>query len=128
MDTVILVLGGLGFLLSVYALWVRAKAVRNPAYRSLCDFSENISCSKAFSSKEGMIFMMPNPAWGIFFYAAILVWGWLEVSIVLFVLSIIGVLVSIYLAYVLYVKQKNFCLVCTTIYIINLLLYVFSWM
>ena len=46
----------------------------------------------------------------------------------IFYLAIISVIGSIYLAYTQITKIKSFCLVCSGIYLVNLLLLVFSYM
>ena len=40
----------------------------------------------------------------------------------IFLLSVLSVLGSFYLAYILYFKIKTFCVVCTSIYAVNVLL------
>lgn len=137
MTTAIVLLASLGFLLSCYALYVRwrvenARRTDHPrrtdaaVYKPLCDISDRISCTKAFLSKAGLTGGLPNPLYGIFFYPFIALLAYDNLPQMLFWASLIAVLVSVYLAYVSYVKQKNFCVVCTAIYLINILLVLFS--
>lgn len=41
----------IGALLSYYAYTVEVKAEADHSYQAMCDISEHISCTKAFSSK-----------------------------------------------------------------------------
>ena len=116
----------LGFLLSFYALNVKWRHLRSKTYKPLCDFRENISCTKAFASKYGKIGGLPNPVYGIVFYALVFWLASRGLNVYVLYLAILAVLGSIFLAYISYIKQRNFCLVCTGIYLINVLLLVFS--
>ncbi len=116
-----------GFLLSFYALLVKWKAEARKNYRPLCDINEYISCTKAFTSKYGNIAGLPNPAYGMMFYALVFVLRVYQLHTYVLILSVCAVLGSVYLAYLSYCKQRNFCLVCTAIYVINILLFVASY-
>ncbi|AJF61727.1 TPA: hypothetical protein HA239_01460 [Candidatus Woesearchaeota archaeon] len=115
----------LGLLLSVYALYVKERS-KDKKYRPLCDISRNISCTKAFSSRYYNRFLVPNPVIGGIYYTAIIALSFTYPWFV-FYASIPALLFSVYLAYVSYAKQKNFCLVCSSIYLINILLFISSF-
>ena len=118
------ILAILGILLSSYALYVKGKAESDKSYIPLCDINKHISCTRAFLSREGSMTGLPNPLLGIIFYALIFLFDVMEYRNALWYLSLIALAGSLYLADVSYVRQKNFCLVCTAIYIINFLLVV----
>lgn len=118
-DGLVLTFATLGFLLSSYALYVRWRAEHSSSYKPLCDIGDRISCTKAFLSKEGLTGGLPNPLYGVFFYPFIALLAYDNLPQMLFWASLIAVLVSVYLAYVSYVKQRNFCVVCTGIYLVN---------
>lgn len=124
---IIKILATLGFLISIYSLYVKIKKENNKNYKPICDINKNISCTKAFLSNEGSLIGLPNPLFGIFFYIIIFVLEYLNIHKAIFYFSLLAFLGSLSLAYVSYVKQKNFCIVCTSIYIINALLWFFSW-
>ncbi|MBI1968492.1 hypothetical protein HYS49_01135 [Candidatus Woesearchaeota archaeon] len=124
--TIFQLLAILGFFLSAYAFYVQRRAKKKKSYQPLCDLAKNISCTKAFLSKEGKIAVLPNMVYGIFYYALLFVLSFFVDGILLF-LTLPAVGASLFLAYVSYLKQRNFCLVCTTIYLINVLLAVSSW-
>ena len=120
---IIQLLAFIGLILSVYALYVKYRS-RSKQYKPWCDITENISCTKAFASRYGSLAVLPNPVYGVIAYLVILTFS---NSRYVFYLSMFLFLVSLYLAYLSYVKQKNFCLVCTAIYVINIILFIVSY-
>jgi vitamin-K-epoxide reductase (warfarin-sensitive) len=120
------ILATIGFFLSLYAFYIKNKYKKDPNYIPLCNLNKNISCTKAFSSSYSNIFYLPNSLYGILFYVLIFLLASLNLFNYIFPLSIISVLISLYLAYLLYFKVKSLCLICTSTYLINLLLLFFS--
>ena len=127
MKSIIWYLSIIGLILSIYALYVIKKS-KKKSYKPLCDISKNISCTKSFSSKEGKLAVLPNPWYGTLFYSIILILISLNQIKIIFFLSIFIGLITTYLAYISYIKQRNFCVVCTGIYIINFFLLIFSYL
>lgn len=123
----IIIVSAIGFLLSIYAYHTETKLHSIKNYKASCDINNRISCSKAFLSKYGKLLGIPNSLAGIFFYLLIIVLYFINIKIV-FYLSILSFLGSIPLAYWSYSKLKTFCLVCTSVYIVNLLLLIFSYL
>ena len=121
------VISVVGFLLSIYAYYVEKKSEKNKEYKAICDLSENMSCNKAFTSEYGKLMGISNSIYGIFFYILILLLIQYNYLNYVFYLALLSVLGSIYLAYISYFKLKNFCLVCTSIYTVNILLLIFSY-
>ncbi|MFH0776643.1 MAG: vitamin K epoxide reductase family protein [Patescibacteria group bacterium] len=121
------ILAGLGLLLSLYTLYLHWQSKRAENYKAACDLSDRMSCMKSIRSAEGKMFGLPNGVYGIGFYAAIGVATLSEFQNYLWPLAIIGMLFSVYFGYQLYFKVKTFCVVCTSIYLINLLLLIFAW-
>jgi len=117
----------IGIFLSIYAINVKRKSARSKQYKALCDINDKISCSKAFSSREGSILGLPNPIYGVLFYLLVLILYQSGFKILLFYMVLIACLGTLFLAYVLYFRQKNFCIVCTMIYLINILLLITSY-
>lgn len=116
-----------GITASAYAFWVERKIAHDHTYKPMCDLSDKISCSKVARSPYAQLFQFSNSMWGILFYISILCCSLLDYSKLLLILSIMGVVVSCGLAYILYTKIKSFCLVCTSLYIINILLLITSY-
>ncbi len=118
----IIVIACIGFGLSLYGFLIEQKIKKDPQYKPACDISDRISCSKPFLSSYGKLLSVSNTIVGLFFYALLGVFAWCEYTMLIFYCSLIAVVVSIYLAYILYAKIKVFCLLCTAIYIVNLAL------
>ena len=124
---IIQILSIIGFLLSVYAFKVERTRQKNKNYKAVCDINDRVSCTKAFGSKYGKTFGLSNSVYGMVFYFVIFLLSLSGLIEYVFYLSLLSVLSSIYLAYVLYFKVKSFCLVCIGVYLVNLLLLVFSY-
>ncbi|XP_029167012.1 vitamin K epoxide reductase complex subunit 1-like protein 1 isoform X2 [Nylanderia fulva] len=119
---------GLG--LSYYTYVVETKKEQDDSYKAMCDISENISCTKVFMTGYGKgfgllpknsVFNIPNPIYGLLFYIQIIVLSMINnytCSAAVVALGILSNILSIYLAYILYVFN-NICVVCVSIYIVN---------
>ena len=128
MALAIMILAIIGFLLSLYAFSIEKKSEKEKKYKPICDISDKISCTKAFSSKFGKTFGLSNSIYGIIFCIVIFLLALFGLINYIFYLSIPSVIYSIYLAYILYFKVKSFCLVCNGIYLVNILLLIFSYL
>lgn len=122
-----LVLGALGLVLSFYALHVEENFGRKKGYQAACDINEELSCTRAFTSQYGKTFGISNAFYGVLFYVIVLVLSIMNESGYILVLAILSVLGSAYLAYLQYAKVKTLCLVCTAIYVVNILLVIFAY-
>ena len=112
----------LGFLVSAYALYVMLKLDKSLAYSPKCDIRANISCSKALGSKYSKTLGIPNPFGGMVFYLFLFLLSFTSYMYLAVYFVGAAVLGSLYLAYISYCKQKNFCPVCTVIYLVNIVL------
>jgi len=126
MQTEIIILAIIGFILSLYALSIEKK-FKKEAYKPACDINDKISCTKALTSPYAKIFKIKNSLLGIFFYTLIIILAIISQIQTIFYLSIISVLGSIYLAYISYFKLKTICIICTSIYLVNILLLIISY-
>jgi len=122
----VMILAFIGLILSVYAYRVtqNLKHYPNADYKPICEISNRVSCKRAFTSKESALFFAPNSAWGMFYYFFMILLlenFWYTWALYL---SGVGLALSLYLGYILYYKQKNFCVVCWAIHAINLFLFV----
>jgi vitamin-K-epoxide reductase (warfarin-sensitive) len=125
----------IGLLLSIYAYYVEIKTKQNSKYKAVCDITEGASCGKVVTSEYGKIVDgISNSVGGIGFYILVLRLTFYNLPVLItslqaiFYLSVLSVLGSIYLAYLQYFKIKSLCVVCTAIYIVNILLVVFSYL
>ncbi|MFQ5621253.1 MAG: vitamin K epoxide reductase family protein [Candidatus Nanoarchaeia archaeon] len=114
----------LGFIISAYAFYVQSR-LKEKKYKPLCDFKKNISCSKALGSNYGKQLIFHNSLYGMVYYALFL-FAIFRAPSILFHMALLAVIVSAYLAYISYKVQRNYCLLCTTVYIINMLLLYYS--
>ena len=129
----------IGLVLSLYALHVETQASKDPNYVALCDISSlSMSCSKVFSSPYGKGFGLvgrilgddhpvnqTNSVYGIIFYSTMLLSAFLKsklVSTVQFYLTLVSVVGSLYLAYILYFILQELCPVCVSTYVLNIFL------
>ena len=112
-----------GVSLSGYACLVTRRmafaASMGKAYRPSCDLAASVSCSRAFTSPHASIFGIPNCAVGVAYYLAVLGLAHLGLGTPLLALAGVGLIPTLYLAYISSFRLKNFCLVCGAIYIIN---------
>lgn len=119
------ILAFLGLLVSLYAYTVERKA-RNQNYKAFCDFTDAMSCTKAFTSSYGKLFGISNALGGLIFYAVVLLLTFFGQMTFIFVLALVSFWGTLYLAYLSYFKMKNFCMVCNIIYLLNILLLIFA--
>ena len=116
-----------GLILSFYSLYVERKLVAQEDYSPVCDIRKNISCSAAFTSKYSKTLGINNSILGLGFYSAIFILYLTFYAPWILYLATFGMLTTIYLAYISYFKLKNFCLVCTSIYLVNILILILAW-
>lgn len=118
----ILILAAIGFCISVYTYLLEQKIKVQPNYKSACDLSDRVSCTKPMKSPYGAIFYFSNAIIGAAYYLMVIVVALLNMHTLLLFATICGCIVSAFLAYLLYFKIKSLCLLCTTLYIINIML------
>ena len=116
-----------GIVVSVYAYTVEMNVAQSAEYKPACDINDKVSCSKVMRSSYAKMLGISNALIGVAFYAVLFVLACFGAAALIFYLSIAAVLASIALAYISYFKIKSFCLVCTSVYLINVLLLVVSW-
>jgi len=113
------VLAVMGLLISAYGYFIEQKMKRDATYKPVCDISDNISCTKPFLSPYGKLMKVSNTVVGMGFYSTILAFSMLGYALPIFYLSVAAAGASLVLAYILYVKIRSLCLLCTAIYGIN---------
>lgn len=116
-----------GFLVSLYGYSVERRLKRDANFKPACDISDSVSCSRAFSSKYSKLFGISNTLAGLAFYALIMVLAWFEMDLLILLASIASGLMSLVFAYLLYFKVKSVCVICSVVYILNVLLLLISW-
>ncbi len=124
---VITLLSFAGLIISAYAYFIEQKLKKDVQYKPVCDLSEGMSCTKPIMSKYAKLFGISNALLGIIFYALLLLFAFLGFKNLLFFASIVAVIGSIVFASILYFKIKTFCLLCSSIYVINILLLIATY-
>ena len=124
----VILLAVLGFGISLYGYMVEWNVARDKTYKAACDISDRISCTKAFYSPYGKLFGISNTMAGMIFYAIVFILAIFGYIYLVRLLAVAGFLATILFAYLLYVKVKSYCLVCTATYVINILLLLCSLM
>lgn len=142
-DKVVLIATVVGSLLSLYAVYVEYEASQNDSFEALCDISDEVSCSKVFTSEYGKIFSylgiipkdsifdQPNALFGFVFYLAfLLLYLFLHHNdfgkLLLLSMGVASMILSAYLSYILAEVLKDLCVVCLSTYICNFSLFVCS--
>ncbi|XP_066485335.1 vitamin K epoxide reductase complex subunit 1 [Tiliqua scincoides] len=130
-----LLLCALGLALSVYAFHVETSKERDASYRAACDINSAVSCSRVFTSRWGCgfglvagllgphsVFNQPNSIFGIAFYILQIFLGFSSsglAAITLLGSSMVSIVGSLYLAYILFSVLHDFCVVCVSTYVLN---------
>jgi len=114
----------IGLAISAYTYVIEQKVKAEPTYKATCDLSDRVSCTKVIRSPYATMFYFSNSFLGLIFYTALAVlayWGALQL---VFVAAIGACCMSLVLAYILYAKIKTFCILCTSLYVVNFLILV----
>ncbi len=127
MNPTLTILSILGFILSCYAFYVEWKTHTTKKYRAVCDINDHMSCSAAFTSSYGKLLGIPNSILGILCYITLVLLLFLNLTTLFFYVTLLSCIASAGLAYILYFKMKNFCIVCSSIYLVNILLLIISY-
>ncbi len=118
---------GLGFVVSLYTYFIERKIAQNTHYKAACDLSDVVSCSKPIKSPYGKLFGISNALLGLAYYAFVFILVLLQSKIVLYIAALVAFLFSLYLAWLLYFRIRAFCILCTSTYVINLILLILTY-
>ena len=130
----ITMLGLLGINVSYYAIKVEHNARLTGKNNSMCDFNDKASCSRVLTSEYSRIFFnVPNTWFGFLFYLAVCIypmWPFILIpyrEMLFFMASTFSIMFSGYLAFVLYFKLQDVCVVCIASWIINAMIFYHSY-
>lgn len=126
MQIQIIICSLVGFFISLYAYYVESNIKKDASYKPACDINDRISCTKPLTSEYSNIFFVSNTLAGMAYYVFIACAAWLQLQAIVLATATLGCMMTFYLAYLLYFKVKSFCLVCSSLYLINILLFVFA--
>jgi len=127
MLTDVAVVSLVGLLLSLYAGYVERAFKKNEAYKAACDLSDRVSCTRTFASPYATLFGISNAYLGILFYTGMLLLALGGYTTLAFIGAVGSIAASLLFAYILYFKIKTLCVVCTSIYVVNILLLFFTY-
>ena len=134
----------IGYCLSLYAIHVESSAEDDSNYVAYCDISSKVSCSKVFLSEYGRIFShlgfiphnstldLPNAFYGTIFYILAAINYYYShrkafAADILLSLTVLSMVLSAYLSYILTFILEDVCVVCYSTYVCNVLLFSLSW-
>lgn len=120
--TIVLIIAFIGLAISIYGINVERSIRENNFYKPACDISSKISCSRPILSEYNKMLGISNIWASALYYCAIIISAFMELPMLPLILSIAGVAVSVTFAYILYFKIRSFCLICTSLYIVNIAL------
>jgi uncharacterized membrane protein len=123
----IIIIAVLGFLFSLYSFYVEKQIEKNKNYKAVCDVSAAISCSAAAKSDYSKVGGIANSIKGLVYYPLFALLALFGHITIIFYLSLASIVMTFYLIYVSYFKLKNYCIICSGIYIVNILLLYFSY-
>ena len=118
----IIILAVIGLIISIYGITVERKLEQDNQYKAACDISDSISCTRPMLSPYGKMLGISNILASAYFYVAIIIAALIKMPALLTLLIGIGLVTTFIFAYILYFKIKSFCLICTSLYIINIAL------
>lgn len=120
--TTVIIIAIVGLAISAYGIMVERKLQQDAQYKAACDISDAISCTRPFLSPYGKMLGISNIWASALYYCAIIVVALLNLSTLTFILACAGVAASIVFAYILYFKVRSLCLICTSLYLVNIAL------
>lgn len=114
----------IGFFIALYFYMTEQRLKRNKGFRPACDITQRVSCTKVIKSRYGHMYSVSNAAIGLVFYTIVCLCAYFEWLRAALVITAIGCVVSLVLAYLIYVRERLYCLLCTALYLINIFLLV----
>jgi len=120
--TIVVIIALIGLAISTYGIMVERNIQQSALYKPACDISSKISCSRPFLSTYNKMLGISNIWVSALYYCAIIVLTILNLQTITLLLTCAGVAVSAVFAYILYFKIQSLCLICTSLYIVNIAL------
>lgn len=119
MITPIIIVACIGLCISLYTYSVERAIQSDVHYKPACDISDRISCTKPMQSPYANMFFISNALVGVLYYVLIMALTLLHASTLLTMAASVACVCSLVFAYILYVKVEAFCILCTSVYVIN---------
>lgn len=134
MNIVSLVIGVIGFGVSLYALVLHLKTKTSTAALT-CDINEAVNCSKVIGGDYGEFMGLPLGAFGMSYFGVVIALAFLPAFLRAssswiarwqFVVATMGAVISVYLAYLSYFKINAVCLVCSSVHALSIVNFVWT--
>ncbi|MBI5072623.1 hypothetical protein HZA99_02295 [Candidatus Woesearchaeota archaeon] len=117
----------IGFLLSLYSFYIDKKVEKSKKFKAVCDVTDHMSCSDAARSDYAAVGGIRNSIKGMLFYPLLALLTSLGFASYVFFLASASLLMTLYLVYASYFKLKNYCVVCTLIYLVNIAIFLVTY-
>jgi protein-disulfide isomerase/uncharacterized membrane protein len=133
---VLAVLATAGILVSVDLAFLHWQVHNIAGHESFCAISEGVNCDTVAMSPASVVLRLPVALWAVLFYLLALVlslWGLMGEKEafprgLLFTLFSLSLSATVYLALVSHLLIKSLCILCLTLYLINILSALFAWL
>ena len=126
MTAVLIFVSIIGLCVSLYAFFIERKLKEDKSYQPACNISDKMSCTKPLESPYGKLLGFSNSILGLIFYPSMAILAVFGSNLILVLVTTGLFLFTLYLAYVLFAKVKTICLICVTIYAVNVSLFFLS--
>jgi len=119
MITLSLIIACIGLAISIYGIMVERNLQQNAEYKPTCDINDRISCSRPMLSEYNKMLGISNIWASALYYCVMIILILFNAQTPALLLACAGVITSVIFGYILYFKIKSFCLICTSLYIVN---------
>lgn len=110
---------------------IQREGLENPSF---CAISEKVNCDVVNASSYAKLLGIPTSSWGIIFYSIIAIFSLISFFLkdkaratvsILWFMSILGILFSLYLSYITLHVLDVVCIECLSLYVVNIFLFIF---
>lgn len=119
---IIIIFAIIGLTISIYSITVERKLAQDMNYKAACDISDSISCTRPMLSEYNKMFGISNSLAAALYYGAVIITAIINIPLLLMIVVTTGLITTCIFAYILYFKIKSICLICTSLYLINIIL------
>ena len=125
--TIVIILAVIGLLISIYGITVERNLQQDEQYKAACDISDMVSCSRPMLSSYNALLGISNIWASACYYLIVIAIALVDQPQLLMIITSAGLIATLIFAYILYVKIRSLCLICTSLYIVNIALAISSY-
>jgi vitamin-K-epoxide reductase (warfarin-sensitive) len=122
----IIIVALIGFIISMYTFFIEQRLKQEPDYKPACDINDRISCTKPIKSEYANLFYFSNAVLGMVYYLMVALLAYLNMGTLLVIATIGGCVASLVLASILFFKIESLCVLCISLYVINITLLILA--